>query len=88
MAMASMLQCFSASDRERERESFEVAVISLYLRTGEELSSSTNAKILGEVAAMAKDLAIPWPLVADFNCDVMKGEVIAAHEATILNRET
>lgn len=70
--------------------------MSVYLRTGEDLNSVTNAIILGELAAFLGELAVPWMLVGDFQVppeqwaghqllNVLKAEVVKSGQPTMIN---
>ena len=66
---------------------------SLYLETGQDLSTPTNAAILAKLVATLQALAAPWLVAGDFNCDLdtirqtrlaeaTNGAFIGAGEAT------
>ncbi|CAE7719426.1 unnamed protein product, partial [Symbiodinium necroappetens] len=66
---------------------------SLYLETGQDISTPTNAAILAKLAATLQALAVPWLVAGDFNCDLdtirqtriaetTSGAFIGAGEAT------
>ena len=79
-----------------QRQKWEVVLVSVYLRTGEDLNSVTNAIILGELAAFLGELAVPWMLVGDFQVppeqwaghqllNVLKAEVVKGGQPTMIN---
>ena len=71
----------------------DVVFGSLYLETGQDLSTPTNAAILAKLVATLQALAAPWLVAGDFNCDLdtirqtrlaeaTNGAFIGAGEAT------
>ena len=49
-----------------QRQQWELVLVALYLKCGEDLNSRANSTILGELAAFLQELAIPWIVVGDF----------------------
>ena len=79
-----------------QRQNWEVVLVSIYLKCGEDLNSTTNAAVLGELAAFLGELAVPWLVVGDFQVppaqwhghqllNVLKAEVVSGGEPTLLN---
>ena len=48
----------------------DVVFGSLYLETGQDLNTPTNAAILAKLVATLQALAVPWLVAGDFNCDL------------------
>ena len=46
-----------------QRQNWELCVISVYLKCGKDLNSVSNARVLGQVAALLQELAISWLLI-------------------------
>ena len=78
-----------------QRQKWEVVLVSIYLKCGEDLNSATNAKILGELAAFLGELAVPWLVIGDFQVppeqwqghqllNVLKAEVIHTGQPTLI----
>ena len=79
-----------------QRHNWEVVLVSLYLKCGEDLNSPTNAAVLGDLAAFLRELAIPWLVVGDFQVpptqwqghqllNVLKAEVVCTGQPTLIN---
>lgn len=79
-----------------QRQHWEIALVSVYLKCGEDLNSKANSTILGELAAFIQQLAIPWLVVGDFQVppeqwtghnllNVLKAEVICSGQPTMVN---
>lgn len=46
-----------------QRQRWEIVLISICLKCGEDLTSMANSIILGELAAFLKELAVPWIII-------------------------
>ena len=79
-----------------QRQKWELCVISVYLKRGEDLNSTANAKVLGQMAAFVQELAIPWMLIGDFQVpplqweghnllNVLRAEVVSSGQPTMVN---
>ena len=74
-----------------QRQKWELCVISLYLKCGEDLNSHANATVLGQVAAFVQELAIPWMIIGDFQVPPLQweghnlAEVISSGQPTMIN---
>lgn len=49
-----------------QRQNWEVVLVSIYLKCGEDINSKANAIVLGALAAFLGELAVPWIVVGDF----------------------
>lgn len=56
-----------------QRQNWEVVLISIYLKCGEDLNSTANAIVLGALAAFLEELAVPWVLVGDSRSHLNSG---------------
>ena len=79
-----------------QRQQWELALISVYLKTGEDLNSKANSTVLGELAAFVQQLAIPWIVAGDFQVppeqwmghnllNVLRAEVVCCGQPTMIN---
>ena len=78
-----------------QRQRWELVLISVYLKCGEDLNSSANSTILGELAAFVKQLAIPWIAVGDYQVppeqwdghnllNVLKADLVCSGQPTMV----
>ena len=78
-----------------QRQHFELVLVTLYLKCGDDLNSHANSTILGELAAFLQELAIPWLVIGDFQVppgqwdgrnllNVLRAEVICSGQPTMV----
>ena len=78
-----------------QRQNWEVVLVSIYLKCGEDLNSTANAAVMGELAAFLGELAVPWVVVGDFQVppaqwhghqllNVLKAEVVRTGQPTLI----
>lgn len=78
-----------------QRQNWEVVLISIYLKCGEDLNSNANATVLGALAAFLGELAVPWLVVGDFQVppeqwhghqllNVLKAKVVHTGQPTMI----
>lgn len=79
-----------------QRQHWELVLVSIYLKCGEDLTSRANSTILGALAAFLRELAVPWIVVGDFQAppeqreghqllNVLNAEVVWSGHATTLH---
>ena len=79
-----------------QRQQWELVLISVYLKCGEDLNSRANSVILGELAAFIQQLAIPWVAIGDYQVppeqwdghnllNVLRAEVVSSGQPTMVN---
>ena len=75
-------------------EDYEVLVVAMYLKSGEDLESPTNSELLKELTCLLRTVSTPWMAMADWNrhperlkehwfLEAVKGEMVLTGEATI-----
>ena len=78
-----------------QRQKWEIVLVSIYLKCGEDLNSQANATILGELAAFLRELAVPWIVIGDFQVppeqwqghhllNVLKADVVSTGQPTLI----
>ena len=78
-----------------QRQNWEVILVSIYLKRGEDLISAANATVLGALAAFLGELAVPWLVIGDFQVppeqwhghqllNVLKAEVVHTGHPTLI----
>ena len=76
--------------------SWEIVLVSIYLKCGEDLNSPANSTVLGALAAFLQELAVPWLVVGDFQVpperwegrnllNVLKAELACSGQPTMIN---
>lgn len=79
-----------------QRQQWEMVIVTLYLKCGEDLNSRANSTILGELAAFLQELAIPWAVIGDFQVpptqweghnllNVPKAELLSSGQPTMIS---
>ena len=73
-----------------QRQHWELVLVSIYLKCGEDL----NSHVLGQLAAFLTELAVPWVVLGDFQVppeqweghnllNVLKAEVVSCGQSTV-----
>ena len=77
-----------------QRQRWELVLVSIYLKCGEDLNSYANSTVLGQLAAFLTELAVPWVVIGDFQVppeqweghnllNVLKAEVVSCGQSTV-----